>query len=196
MAISLRRGPEGNCDRCEGTAYFERGASIRDVRGRKKGANVPEEHPLEASRKRVVQGLSLVEDIVYAGLGLLLTIVALTLLVLALKNVVSALWSLGFGSQIVGLLDQILLVLLIIELLYTVQVSFREHGLLAEPFLVVALIAVIRRVLVLTAEIPKLPEAGADVFKHYMYELCVLTVMILVLVGSLVMMQRKGVQKV
>lgn len=154
-----------------------------------------EENRLEASRRIVVQGLSLVEDIVYIGLGLLLTIVALTLLVLALKSVVSAVWSLGFGSQIVGLLDQILLVLLIIELLYTVQVSFREHGLLAEPFLVVALIAVIRRVLVLTAEIPKLPQAGEDVFKHYMYELSVLTVMILVLVGSLVLMQRKGLQK-
>lgn len=70
------------------------------------------------------------------------------------------------------------------------QVSFREHGLLAEPFLVVALIAVIRRILVLTAEIPKLPEAGETVFKHYMYELAVLTVMVLVLVGSLVMLQK------
>jgi hypothetical protein len=44
------------------------------------------------------------------------------------------------------------LILLVIELLYTVQVSFREHGLIPEPFLLVGLIAAIRRVLVLTAE--------------------------------------------
>ena len=134
--------------------------------------------------------MSFVEDVVYVGLGILLAIAAFSLLFMALKNAGFAIWNHAFGSQLVGLLDQILLVLLIIELLYTVQVSFREHGLLAEPFLVVALIAVIRRILVLTAEIPKLPEAGETVFKHYMYELAVLTVMVLVLVGSLVMLQK------
>ena len=150
--------------------------------------------PLEGTRRRIVQGLSLVEDIVYAGLGILLAIAAFTLLVIALKSVATALWSHSFGGQLVTLLDQILLVLLIIELLYTVQVSFREHGLLAEPFLVVALIAVIRRILVVTAQIPNLPGAGEDVFRHYMYELAVLTVMVLVLVSSLVMLQRQTKQ--
>lgn len=150
--------------------------------------------PLEGPRRRIVQGLSLVEDIVYAGLGILLAIAAFTLLVIALKSVATALWSHSFGGQLVTLLDQILLVLLIIELLYTVQVSFREHGLLAEPFLVVALIAVIRRILVVTAQIPNLPGAGEDVFRHYMYELAVLTVMVLVLVSSLVMLQRHSKQ--
>jgi len=137
-----------------------------------------------------VQTLSAVEDLVYIGLGLLLTIAVVTLLVIALKSVVLALWNRALGGQILGLLDQILLILLVIELLYTVQVSFRERGLIAEPFLVVALIAVIRRVLVLTAEVPKLSEAGEAVFRHAMLELGVLTVMVLVLVGSLIMLQR------
>lgn len=151
--------------------------------------------PLEAPRRIVVHGLSLVEDVVYVGLGTLLAAAAFTLLVMALKDIAIAIWTHAFGTQVVSLLDQILLVLLIIELLYTVQVSFREHGLLAEPFLVVALIAVIRRILVLTAELPKLPEAGQAVFAHYMYELAVLTVMVLVLVGSLVMLQKHGKEK-
>jgi len=146
-------------------------------------------HPV---RQAVVQTLSSVEDIVYVGLGLLLTIAALTLLVIALKSMVAALWNRELGGQIVNLLDQILLILLVIELLYTVQVSFRERGLIAEPFLVVALIAVIRRILVLTAEVPKLPEAGDVVFRHAMLELGVLTVMVLVLVGSLIMLQKYG----
>ncbi len=85
---------------------------------------------------------------------------------------------------------QILLVLLVIELLYTVQVSFREHGLVAEPFLVVALIAVVRRILVLTAEMPKLPQATESVFRHAILELGLLSVLVLVLVGSLVLLQR------
>ena len=151
------------------------------------------ETPKDAShpvRQAVVQTLSSVEDLVYVGLGLLLTIAALTLLIIALKSVVLALWNRALGGQIVLLLDQILLILLVIELLYTVQVSFRERGLIAEPFLVVALIAVIRRVLVLTAEVPKLSEAGEVVFRHAMLELGVLTVMVAVLVGSLIMLQR------
>jgi len=139
-----------------------------------------------------VQTLSSVEDLVYVGLGLLLTVAAFTLLLIALKSVVVALWNHALGGQIVNLLDQILLILLVIELLYTVQISFRERGLIAEPFLVVALIAVIRRILVLTAEVPKLPEAGEAVFRHAMLELGVLTVMVLVLVGSLIVLQKYG----
>ena len=146
-------------------------------------------HPV---RQAVVQTLSSVEDLVYVGLGLLLTVAAFTLLLIALKSVVVALWNHALGGQIVNLLDQILLILLVIELLYTVQISFRERGLIAEPFLVVALIAVIRRILVLTAEVPKLPEAGEAVFRHAMLELGVLTVMVLVLVGSLIVLQKYG----
>lgn len=157
-----------------------------------KRARLPENDPFETLRRFIVQGLSLVEDIVYVGLGVLLAIAAFSLLILALKDAGVAIWNHSFGAQVVGLLDQILLVLLIVELLYTVQVSFREHALLAEPFLVVALIASIRRILIVTAEISKLPEANETVFRHSMYELVVLTVLVLVLVGSLIMLQRHG----
>jgi len=37
-----------------------------------------------------------------------------------------------------GVLDQLLLILMLIEILYTVQVSFREHVLVPEPFVLVA----------------------------------------------------------
>ena len=144
-------------------------------------------HPV---RRAVLQALGLAEDVVYAGVGLLLAIVGLAFLGLALKAVGSALLAGLMPGQGVGILDQILVILLIVELLYTIQVSFREHGLLAEPFLVVALIAIIRRVLVLTAELPKLPEAGASVFSHAVIELGLLVVMIFVLVASLVLLQR------
>ncbi len=150
-------------------------------------------HPV---RQGVLQSLSWVEDVVYVGLGLLLTVAALTLLIGALKTVVVALWSHSLGSQVVAVLDQILLILLVIELLYTVQVSFRERGLVAEPFLVVALIAVIRRVLVLTAEVAKIADASDTVFRHAMLELGVLTLMVIVLVTSLVFLQKHAKHEV
>lgn len=146
-------------------------------------------HPMRA---RLVRTLSLVEDIVYVGLGILLTITAFSLLLFGLKTFITALLARTLAGQLIGLLDQVLLILLVVELLYTVQVSFREHGLVAEPFLVVALIAVIRRVLVLTAEVPKLPEAGEVVFRHAMLELTLLAVMVVVLVGSLISLQKQS----
>lgn len=144
-------------------------------------------HP---ARKMIVQAASLVEDIVYVGLGSLLAISALALLWSGLTSAVGALIAKSLTGQMPVLLDQILLILLVIELLYTVQVSFREHGLLAEPFLIVALIAVIRRVLVLTAELPKLQQAGADVFRYSIWELAILTIMIVALVGSFVALRK------
>ena len=144
----------------------------------------------EGTRGRIVRGLLWVEDVVYVGLGILLSIAALALLAAAFKSASYSLWTRTLGGQVVGLLDQILLVLLIVELLYTVQVSFKEHGLLAEPFLVVALIAVVRRILVITAELAKLPGQSEPVFRHAIWELGLLTVMILVLVSSLVLLQK------
>src|SRR5262245_2767876 len=100
-----------------------------------------------SARFSIARTFTMVEDGVYICLGALLTVSAITLLVTGVFD---------FGESLVAgkarLLDRILLILLIVELLYTVQVSFREHALLPEPFLLVGLIAAIRRVLVLTAE--------------------------------------------
>jgi uncharacterized membrane protein (DUF373 family) len=149
----------------------------------------------ERLRRVVVQGLAVVEDVVYAGLGVVLAIAAFALLFSALKSFMTAVFARALPTQIVGLLDQILLILLIIELLYTVQVSVREHGLLVEPFLVVALIAVIRRILVLTAELPKLSEAAGAVLSHALLELALLTAMVVVLVAALIALQRQPKQR-
>jgi hypothetical protein len=145
-------------------------------------------------RTFVVRGLSAVEDLVYVCLGVLLTISAIALVWAGFQSVASALIAHSLAAEIVGLLDHILLILLVVELLYTVQVSFREHGLVAEPFLVVALIAVVRRILVLTAELPKLPQAGEEVFRRAVLELGLLTVMVVALVASLIMLQRRASQ--
>src|SRR2546428_430295 len=77
-----------------------------------------------------------------------------------------------------------------VELLYTVQFSFREHALVPEPFLIVGLIAAIRRLLVLTAEFARLLEKGERAFQGAMLELGLLTVMIVALVVSLVILRK------
>lgn len=96
----------------------------------------------------------------------------------------------------IALLDRILLILMIVEILYTVRVSFREHTLVPEPFLLVGLIATMRRLLVLTAEFATLGDQGEAAFKSAMLELALLTGMIVALVASLLMLWRRGASAV
>ena len=66
--------------------------------------------------------------------GLLLAGCSLALLVSGLINFGQNLMASSLTTNIVALLDRVLLILLVVELLYTVQVSFREHALMPEPF--------------------------------------------------------------
>src|SRR6266850_2746033 len=117
---------------------------------------------------------------------------SLALLVSGLINFGQNLIAGSLTTNIVALLDRVLLILLVVELLYTVQVSFREHALMPEPFLLIGLIAGIRRVLLLTAELAQVSEKSEVVFQHFIMELLALTVLIVALVISLVVLRKRS----
>jgi phosphate starvation-inducible membrane PsiE len=142
-------------------------------------------------RAWVARGFGRVEDVVYVGLGLLLAATAVALLGHAVFELGAALLEGRLPGLAVELLDRILLILLVVEILYTVQVSFREHALVPEPFLLVALIAAVRRMLVITAEFSAQEGIDEKLFRHVMWELALLTVLVIVLVASLVVLRRK-----
>jgi uncharacterized membrane protein (DUF373 family) len=133
---------------------------------------------------------SRVEDVVYVALALLLVALAIGLLVDAGVTFARAVAGRDVAGQVATVLDRLLLVLMVVEILYTVQVSLREHTLVPEPFLVVGLIAGIRRILVLTAEFSEMIDEGGEPFRNGMIELGLLTVMVLALVGALVLLRR------
>ena len=152
----------------------------------------PAEEPESGETRTVIsRAFTLVEDVVYIGIGVLLTFSALVLLV----NGAVGLWRATIEGAplpgVINLLDRTLLVLMLVELLYTVQVSFREHTLLPEPFLIVGLIAATRRILVVTAEFSVTGKEGApDRFRNGMLEIALLTLMTVALVASLLMLRR------
>ena len=151
---------------------------------------VPNGPPRAPARTWIARAFTAVEDVVYIGLGLLLAGIALTLLA-------TSIFDFGQGvltgkAHTIELLDRILLILLIVELLYTVQVSFREHALVPEPFLLVGLISAIRRVLVLTAEFGELRDKTQIAAQHFVMELAVLTVLIIALVISVALLRKRG----
>jgi hypothetical protein len=147
---------------------------------------------VSAGREWVARAFTRVEDVVYVALGVLLAASAFALLASAGVAFVRTVADGEIAGRLVTILDQLLLVLMIIEILYTVQISFREHALMPEPFLVVGLIAGIRRVLVITAELSNVAERSAETFRHAMLELGLLTLMVLALVGALGIVRRRA----
>jgi uncharacterized membrane protein (DUF373 family) len=96
---------------------------------------------------------------------------------------------------VLRVLDQLLVVLMLVEILHTVRISIRSHILVTEPFLVVGLIASIRRILVITLQAATLtkdgkwlPE-GASIFRASMIELGLLGLLLLVLVVCIALLR-------
>jgi uncharacterized membrane protein (DUF373 family) len=145
------------------------------------------------TRAGIARVFTLFEDIVYAGLGILLALSALVLLGNSAIELTRTIGANTLPQNIIALLDRILLIFLVVELLYTVQVSFREHTIAPEPFLLVGIIAGIRRVLVITAEFGHLPAPSDNVLYRFVLELAVLTVLIPVLVISLMMLRKRQI---
>jgi uncharacterized membrane protein (DUF373 family) len=145
----------------------------------------------DGMRGIVARGFTWVEDVVYVGLGALLAVSAMLLLGSGAASFARQLAGATIVVAVVGLLDRLLLTLMIVELLYTVQVSFREHALVPEPFLIVGMIAAVRRILVLTAEFGSLSTRNEEVFRATMIELAVLTAMIVAFVASLMMLKNR-----
>jgi uncharacterized membrane protein (DUF373 family) len=147
-----------------------------------------------SARTVVARAFTYVEDLIYFGLGVLLAGAAIVLLADGAAMFFRTLLAGELPAHVIDLLDRILLILMIAEILYTLQVSIRAHTLVPEPFLVVALIAGIRRVLVLTAEFADILERGAEAFRNAMIELGILTVMIVALVVSLMLLRHRQAQ--
>ena len=95
-------------------------------------------------------------------------------------------------AGVIKLLENLLLALMLVELLYTVIVSIETRSLLAEPFLVVGLVAAIRRILTISVEGAKLFEVDLERFKRVLYEIGLLSLLILILVISIFILRKSG----
>ena len=146
----------------------------------------------KSTRSRFVRWIDHGEDGIYAIIGVLLAITALALLWDASVKIVSGLLWHRAQFDAIGVIDSLLITLMVVEILYTVRVSFVEKSLACEPFLIVGLIAAVRRILILTAEVWHLQEVPPDLFRMAMIEMGLLTVLILVLVISIVLLRKHG----
>jgi len=152
--------------------------------------------PEEKLRSHFGDYLGNAEIVIYFVLAVLLFITALATIADAGKMLWDGLGHWAIATETLRVLDELLLVLMLVEILHTVRISIRSHVLVTEPFLVVGLIASIRRILVITLQAATLTKGGtwsadgASVFRASMTELGLLGILILILVVSITLLRR------
>jgi uncharacterized membrane protein (DUF373 family) len=135
------------------------------------------------------RGFMWAEQLIYAIAAVVLVAGALALLVDAIVSFADDL-----GDNVIvaatELLSVLLLVFVFVELLGAVRVTMRERSLVAEPFLLVGIIASIKEIVVVAgAERPE--DEGWREFGEAMIEVGVLALVILVLAISSLLLRRR-----
>lgn len=134
--------------------------------------------------------LRLVEDVVYVLICVILAGASLVLLVKAGYDLVTGSTE-NVKVTISGILDTLLLVFILIELLSAVRTTLIERELVAEPFLLVGMIATIKEIVVGSLEAKELAGKDPGAFDDVMTEIAVLGGVLLVLAVSSYLLRRK-----
>ncbi len=140
--------------------------------------------------RRAVISLVWAERAVFFAIGLLLFVAAVALVVECVRILIpmyagGSSTAIDYASRF---LDLVLLVLMLVELAYTVILSLRGAVLQAEPFLIVGLIAVIRRVLVITVGSP---GQRTNSITQNASDLAILTGVVIAFVGAIVLLRAR-----
>ncbi len=138
---------------------------------------------------RAAAWLGYAEDAIYLVTAALLAVTAVVLVAATARDLLHGSAGATMRERALKALDSLLLVLMIVELLHTIRLFVSGHALIPQPFLVVALIAGVRRVLILTTEASQYIQSSPDQFRMALREMILLMVSFLVLAVSIVALQ-------
>ena len=124
--------------------------------------------------------MQVAEDVVYAAVGLLLAASAVVALVAIGWGFVRGLDG-GAASAVTTALDGLLLVFILVELLGAVRATVAERQIVAQPFLLVGIIASIKEIVVATL---KAGHAEGEAFDDFVTKVAVLGGVVLLLAIS------------
>jgi len=125
------------------------------------------------------------ESVVLVVIGVALVLVALLLLYSSAYDLNEALHhgAAEIEAKAVSILNTVLLVMMTMEIVYTVAITLKSHTLKAEPFLIIGVIAGIRRMLVITAT--STAAAHPEEFRNLLLELGLLAATVVALAGAI-----------
>jgi uncharacterized membrane protein (DUF373 family) len=151
------------------------------VRGAGDEGGGPQRQPL------LVTILNYSERVVYYGAAFAL-LVTIVMLFVSVGTALLAIFEAGPLDTALLVLDRVLLIFIFVELLDTIGIFVRENEIIAEPFLLIGLIAVVRRILLVTAEAEQ--TIGTAEFPNLILELGVLTALVISLSFALYFTRR------
>ena len=125
------------------------------------------------------------EHYIYLAAGYILVIAAAGLLVTAVIEMGGKIFEGNYAGAMVHLLDRVLLALMLAEIIYTVGRIARTQQLETEPFLIVGIIAAIRRMLIITAESAGHIDIADPMFQAILAELGLLALIILLMAWAM-----------
>jgi uncharacterized membrane protein (DUF373 family) len=130
------------------------------------------------------------EDAVYWAIALVLVVGSVALLI-AQFNTMLRLRNTPASTVLIEILDGLLLIFIFVELLYAVRSCLRSHEIVAEPFLIVGILAGIKEIVVLSVEAATLLDKG-PAFSRAVVEIGVLGGVVLVLaLAAFVLRERR-----
>src|SRR5439155_9689398 len=150
----------------------------------------------QRTRRQFDYYLGQAEIAIYTVLAVLLAVTALLTIATSAEILWAGLRHWTVAAQSLKVLNELLIVLMLVEILHTVRISIRSHVLVTEPFLVVGLIASIRRMLVISLEMATVTKEaswsnqGESIFGSSMLELGLLGLLVFVLVFSITLVRR------
>ena len=125
------------------------------------------------------------EHYIYLATAFLLVIAAAALLAVAASEMVQRIAKADYIGGLLQLLDRTLLVLMLAEIIYTVRTIADRGKLVAQPFFIVAIIAAIRRIVVVTAESTRTNGLSDPAFQATLAELGLLAIVVLLLATAM-----------
>jgi uncharacterized membrane protein (DUF373 family) len=129
--------------------------------------------PAEPVGRFADRGLEVAENVVYILAAFMLLAAAVAALVATAYRLAVDIPQ-GTAESVLGALDGLLLVFIVLELLAGVRATVAEHRLVAEPFLLVGIIASIKEIVVLTLEAQDTRGSDGSEFSDAMIEIGVL----------------------
>jgi uncharacterized membrane protein (DUF373 family) len=148
----------------------------------------PGERRLESVGHAWGRWLELGENAVLLGVGTVLLLAGLVVLLSAVQELLHSLALRTVSDDIVEIVESALLALILAELVHTVLMPLRGRSITPEPFLVVAIVAVTRDVLLTSVLVPKSLQPGV-LLTAPMVALMVQGLITLMLVGALVLLR-------
>lgn len=149
--------------------------------------------PGHVQQRGVAHYLAQAERFVLMLVAIVLAILAIVLLGSGVLALAQATIEGTIQLHAIDILDTVLLVMMTMEIVYTVTLSLESHTLVAEPFLVIGAIAAIRRMLVITAEGTRL-ESNPALFQSTLLELALLGFIVLAMAGAIYILRRSQKQ--